>query len=184
MTLNWPPTFSASDDFPTHQVSLPYDKLYGFDLWLTPGDLELTSNIFGIWQRLHPPSFASIGQTIRIWPLGDPWWPWIDLQNCRHQNISLPPKFHLHRTNYTDLTPFDLGWPLPDIASLTHSNLVFPCLSRTPSPSLAVVRRKTSEKRDGRTDGLTDGRTDGRTDRRINNRWRLPLLPYLSLICW
>ena len=41
--------------------------------------------------------------------LDDLWWPWSDLQNFKHSQLTPPIKFHVHTPMFT---PFDLGWPL------------------------------------------------------------------------
>ena len=77
--------------------------------WMTPDDLEVTFKIFGINTRPHPPSFKSINQCLPHLTLDDPSWPWSDLQNFQHQQLTPSTKFHVNRPMFT---PFDLGWPL------------------------------------------------------------------------
>jgi len=89
-----------------HQQSTPPTKFQvhkpmftPFDLiwpWMTPHDLEVTFKIFNINNWPHPPSFMSIDQCLPHLTLDDPWWPWSDLQNFRHRQLTPPTKFHVH----------------------------------------------------------------------------------------
>ena len=60
---------------------------------LDPKSERKKMTIFGIGIFVHQQSFTSIRQYVWIWPL----WPWIDLHNLVHGNMSPPTKFDFHR---------------------------------------------------------------------------------------
>ena len=93
---------------------------------VTPGDLDLTFNIFSVEDH----STHQVSGPYNIGKPSDLGWPLMTSKRPSTfltSGMTIPPtKFHFHMTIYKDLTPVDLGWHLPDISSTTHANLISP----------------------------------------------------------
>ena len=72
ITLKWLSKILGTNSWPPHQRSCPYTIVYPIWPLMTPDDLGVTFNIFGINSQPHPPSFMCIHQCLPHLTLDDP----------------------------------------------------------------------------------------------------------------
>jgi len=77
----------------------PYTNVYPFDLRWPLMTLKWPSKFLA--SSIDPTHQVSCPYT-NVYPtLNDPWWPWSDLQNFRHEQLTPPTKFHVHTPMFT-----------------------------------------------------------------------------------